>query len=247
LGLVLGVVLVAGGIAAAIAAGLLLNDEATPVSIQDVLQRFHEGGGGGGRLDGVYLYTTRGEESVDALGGAHHRYPAKTTVTAVTVPCGLELQWDALEGRSATWTLCATRRGIELQGWEVVHRFFGQTDSTSYVCSESMLVPAQRTAGATSAFRCRSSRGQEVGHVRVVGIENVVVAGTRLSAVHVRTVGQVTGGDDGTETVDWWLDERSALPLRISLTSRTSRPFLVGDVHYREDADLRLLSATPLR
>jgi len=62
----------------------------------------------------------------------------------------------------------------------------------------------------------------------------------------VRTVARVTGGDHGTETVDWWLDERN-FPVRIGLTSRTSRGFFIGDVHYREDAELRLRSTTPLR
>jgi hypothetical protein len=246
-GAVLGVALIAGGVVAAIASGLLLRDTATPVSIQEVLQRFHEGERASGELDGVYLYATRGAESVDALGGARHRYPAKTTITALTVPCGVSLQWEALEARSSTWTLCATRRGIELQTWDLVHRFFGQTDRTGYACGGTVLVPAQRAAGGPTAFRCRSDSGRQAGEARVVGIEQVAVAGARLKAVHVRTVARVTGGDSGTETFDWWLDERTGLPLRIAFASRTSRPFLIGDVHYREEAELRLLSTTPLR
>ena len=161
--------------------------------------------------------------------------------------CGLRLHWEALEARSATWTLCATRLGIELQGWQVVHRFFGRTDRTSYTCTRTVLAPADETSGATSTFRCRSSRGLESGQARLIGLEDVPVGGARLRAVHVRTVAQVTGGDHGTETTDWWLDERQGLPLRIVLVSRTSRPFFIGDVHYREDADLRLLSTSPLR
>jgi hypothetical protein len=240
--------LAAGAIAAAIASGLLLNDKATPVSSQDVLERFHAGeqGAGAGKLDGVYLYATRGEESVDALGGATHRYPKRTSITVVAVPCGVKLLWEPLEERSATWTLCATRSGIELSGWEVVHEFFGQRDRTSYTCTESVLVPAQEASGA-SAFHCSSDSGRQEGQTRVVGLEEVAVAGSPLRAVHVRTVGHVTGGDEGTEMTDWWLDERSGLPLRIGLSSRTSRSILIGEVHYREDADLRLRSTTPLR
>lgn len=241
------VAVITGVIAAVIEWGFLLHDTATPVSIQDVVQRFHNGERGGGKLDGVYLYATRGGESIDAFGGAHHRYPARTSITAVRVPCGLRLHWQPLEGRSVTWTLCATRLGIELHAFQVVHRFFGRTDRTSYACAGSVLVPARKTSGATSTFRCRSSRGQEAGQARVLGFQEVAVAGGRLRAVHVRTVVRVTGGDDGTETVDWWFDERKGLPVRIGLASRTSRPFFIGDVHYREDADLRLLSMTPLR
>src|SRR5262245_26155673 len=133
-GLVLVPLVIAGGVAVAIASGLLLNDKATPVSIQDVLEHFHEGERGSGELDGVYLYTTRGEESVDALGGATHRYPKATTITVVTAPCGMRLLWEPFEERSVAWRLCATAAGIELAGWEVAHEFFGQGDRTGYTC-----------------------------------------------------------------------------------------------------------------
>ena len=247
LGLALLVPLVAAGaVAAAIYAGLLLNDTATPTSIQDVLQRFHEDGRAGGKLDGVYLYATRGSESVDALGGAQHAYPKTTTITVTTTPCGLQLLWEPLEERSAQWTLCATRSGIGLSGWNVVHEFFGRRDRTAYACTEGVLVPAQAAAGP-SALRCTSGSGRQSGTTRVLGAAAVAVAGSRLRAVHVRTVGRVTGGDSGTEITDWWLAVPSGLPLRIGLSSRTGRSILVGTVHYREDALLRLRSTKPLR
>ena len=137
--------------------------------------------------------------------------------------------------------------GVELDSSQVVHRFFGRTDRTTYTCSGSVLMPAHVTSGATSPFRCRSSRGREAGQARVIGLQEVSVAGVRMSALHVRTVARVTGGDHGTEIVDWWFDGRNLLPIRIGLTSRTSRGFFIGDVHYREDAELRLGSMTPLR
>ena len=150
--LVLGVAVVAGGLAAAQASGLLLHDTAKPASVEEALRRFREGGRAAGKLEGVYLFTTRGEESLDALGGAHHRYPATTSVTAARVPCGMRLHWEALQGRSTTWTLCATRLGIELRASEEVHRFFGQSDRTTYDCEGSVLMPAQETNGAAHAF-----------------------------------------------------------------------------------------------
>ena len=238
---------VLAGVIAAVVGGLLLSDTAKPASIQDVVRRFQQADRSAGKLDGVYLYATRGQESIDALGGVHHRYPATTGITAVSVPCGMRLHWDALQGRSSTWTLCATPLGIELHATEVVHRFFGQTDRTSYACAGSVLVPAGETAGATRAFHCRSSRGGEAGRARVVGFEDVVVGHAKVNAVHVRTVAQVTGGDHGTETVDWWLDASNGLPVRLGFVSRTSRPLPIGDVHYKENADLRLLSTTPRR
>ena len=81
----------------------------------------------------------------------------------------------------------------------------------------------------------------------MLGRGELTVGGRRVDVVRVRTVGRVTGGDSGTETVEWWLDVRTGLPARIVLASRTSRPFLIGRVHYREDADLQLVSMTPRR
>ncbi len=246
-GVVLVVALAAGGLAAAVAGGLLLHDTATPVSIADVVARFHQRGGPAGSRDGVYLYLTRGGESVDALGGAHHRYPGTTSITSVGAPCGVRLDWEPLRERSATWTLCTTPHGVELRRFAVSHRFFGLGDTTAYSCAGSVLLPAHESAGATSPFHCRSSRGREAGTAHVVGFQPVSVKGTALSAVHVRTVAHVTGGDHGTEITDWWFDVRNGLPLRIDLESRTSRGIFVGTVHYREDASLRLLSTKPLR
>src|SRR5262245_41031561 len=99
LGLVIAFALIAGAVVAAVAAGFILHDTAKPVSIQDVVRQFREAVQKPGQLEGVYLYSTRGEESVDALGGATHHYPARTTITVVEVPCGVRLQWQPLEER----------------------------------------------------------------------------------------------------------------------------------------------------
>lgn len=238
--------LVVGAIAIAVWSGLLLNDKATPVSIQDVLDRFHEGAPPSGKLGGVYLYATRGEESVDAIGGATHHYLRSTTITVNTVPCGMRLTWDPFEERSVRWTLCATADGIELAGWEVAHEFFGQADRTGYTCTNMVLVPTEADFAASS-FHCRSDQGRQDGQTEMLGAEEIAVGSARRTGVHVRTVGQVTGGDGGTETTEWWLDERSGLPLRITLHNRTSRKVLIGRVHYSEDVDLRLRSTKPLR
>ena len=123
--------MVVGSVGAAIAGGLFFADTAKPASIEDAVQRFQAGGARTAKLDGVYLYATTGGESIDALGDVHHRYPATTSITARGAQCGVRLRWDALQGRSATWTLCSTRAGVDLGTEEVVHTFFGQGDDTA--------------------------------------------------------------------------------------------------------------------
>ena len=88
--------------------------------------------------------------------------PATTTITAMGAPCGVKLRWDALQGRSTTWTLCSTKAGVELGTEEVVHTFFGQADDTTYACAGSELL-------RSGTLACRSGHGRQAGTVHVVG------------------------------------------------------------------------------
>ena len=247
LGVALGIVVFVGGLVAAHATGLFLHDSATAASIQEAVNRFRESNPNASELEGVYVYETSGSESIDALGGAHHLYPAETVITASAVSCGLKLRWDALEKRSTTWTLRATTQGFELRTSDEVHQFFGQTDRTVYTCEKRALLPARRPVGLTRSFTCRTQKGAEAGDVRIIGRERLHVGGDRVEVVHVRMTTRMSGENSGVETIDWWLDAHSALPVRIVLSSRTARKLFVGTVHYREDVDLRLASTKPRR
>ena len=244
IGILLGAFVVAG-LAGARASGILFHDLSKPASIEGALRAFRENSPDAQELEGVYVYGTTGGESVDAFGGARHHYPARTSVTAHRVPCGLELDWAALEDRATTWTLCSTDAGIELRGSDERHKFFWQNDRTTYVCEGAVLVAAGDAASAGHNFTCTAANARETGHAQLVGPERIDVDGTATATIHARTVATVSGQNHGTQTVDWWLDAATALPVRIVLQSRTSRKTIVGLTHYNEDAELRLLSTTP--
>ena len=234
-------------IAAAWTSGFFLHDSSQAASISEALRRFRASGHGPGALNGVYIYATKGSESINALGGAKHIYPAKTSITAIEVPCGIQLRWAALEKRSTTWTFCSTAAGTELRISDERHAFFNLSDHAVYVCSGRLLIPKQPVTGATRPFSCHSSRNLEVGVARVIGRGTVAVGGRPVRAIHVSTDLTIRSRDSGSETIDWWLDTATALPLSIELRSRTSRKMWVGRVRYHEDLNLRLLSLTPLR
>jgi hypothetical protein len=237
LGLVIALVLVGGGLGVAVAGGWLLHDTAKPASVSGAVTRLRTSGAKGG----VFVYATRGSEALNAFVKARHVYPPRSALTIVPAACGERLTWSALEGRSTTWTLCRTSRGLELRAETEVHRFFGQTDRTRYACTGALLGPGGRV------YRCRSERGHERGEIHAFGREELSVGGRRVAALHVQTVGEVAGGDNGTETTDWWLEPKTGLPLRLSFASRTSRPLRIGSAHYSERADLRLVSTSPRR
>jgi hypothetical protein len=247
IGLFLGVTAIAAALVIAWATGLILHDSSQAASISQALRDFRASGHTGGKLSGVYVYATQGRESIDALGGAHHTYPRETGITVTGVPCGLQLRWAALQGRSTTWTFCHSGSGIALARSDETHSFFGQHDHTVYECSRRILVPGDTKANDSRSFECHSGQNIESGEARILGRRLLEVGGSPVPAVHARTTLQIHGHDSGTETIDWWLDARTSIPLRIELRSRTSRPMFIGTVHYREDFRLRLLSLVPKR
>ncbi len=234
-------------IAAAWAGGFFLHDSSQAASISEALRRFRASEHGSGGLNGVYLYATKGSESVDALGGTSHTYPPKTSITVIEVPCGIQLRWAALEERSTTWTFCSTATGTVLRSSDERHAFFNQRDHTIYLCSGRLLLPKSWVAGSTKSFTCRSRRNTEVGKARVLGHGTIEVGGRHVRAIRVSTDLKIVARDSGSETIEWWLDSATAIPLRIDLRSRTSRKMWVGRVRYHEDLNLRLLSLTPMR
>jgi hypothetical protein len=235
--------LVAAALLGAHATGLLLDDSARPASVGEAVSSYRHGSAAQAGISGVYVYSTRGSESIDALGGARHRYPARTTITVRRAPCGLTLRWQPLAGRVTTWTLCTRSSTIELRAIDQLHRFFGQDDRTRYACSGGVIVPGHE---ASPPFDCQAGSGTETVSAQSLGTARVRVGGHLIDAVRVRTLARVGGSNRGSETVEWWLDVHG-LPLHIVLRSRTSRRVFLGTVHYREDAELRLLSATPRR
>lgn len=230
--------LILGALAfAAFGVNRIATDSTKPVPHGSALSKFRQAVRYPTGYEGVYSYATTGKESVDALTGATHVYPSKTTITVIRRGCGVQLQWDALDGRSTTWTLCTSHSAVTLRGVRETHTFFKRTDHTNYTCTQSR-----------THFTCTAPKGGESGDVSSLGESAVNVGGILVAALIVRTDATVTGSSHGVETTTWWLAPRTLLPLRIVLASRTSRKEpLVGTVHYREDAKLVLLSRTPSR
>jgi len=232
--------------AVAVAGRLLFHDTSRPASVTAALRVFRSEVRHPAAGEGVYLYRTAGGESLSVLNGTAHAYPATTTVALVRADCGVQLHWQALAERSTTWLLCRNAHGIVMRSSDEVHTFFGQTDRTDYRCSGAW--PSGGPSGMRRPFACSSKGGRERGFAVVVGRSVLVVGGTRVDAVHIRTTSVVSGGNHGTETSDWWLARDSAAPVRIALSSRTSRTIpILGTAHYREHAVLALESLDPLR
>lgn len=242
------VLVVGAGIA--VVRAVVLRDTAAPAALDDVLARYRAAAEAGGSPvpAGVYLYATRGSESVSALGGATHRYPVRSTLTVTEAPCGMDLRWDALRTRSVTWRVCAAGPGgrtQRLRGWSERHQFFGQDDSTDWTCPDAAWLVAGAAPGDERPYRCDGGDTVQRGTLTVVGTEWLDVRGARVRAVRLRIVEDDSGGARGRVEEERWLEEQTGLPLRLRYRVRSVNDSPIGDVTFTEEYDLRLLSLEP--
>ncbi|MCE9622187.1 MAG: hypothetical protein K8R99_07585 [Actinomycetia bacterium] len=201
---------------------------------------------------GVYLYTTEGRESIDALEGTEHVYPDETTITFAATGCGVEMRWDALVERHDEWNLCVTSAGIELQPTGgSYHVFFGQEKIEPIVCDRTvLLLPSDVAEPPTTAeaVPLTCTIGGEpwlpVWQVLERGVRTV--EGVDIAVQHVQMT--VVDEDEFHEhiTLDWYLDDHGLL-IAATLSKETLADTVLGGVTYKESYTLALKSLTPLR
>ena len=243
------VVLAGGGVVAWVVQS---RSGSEPADVADAVAAFREATAGRAPLEtpvpeGVYVYETAGREKTDALTGFTNRYPALSAITVTHAPCGARMRWDVLEGRSTTWDFCVTSTGWTLEKQDERHTFFGRTERTTYRCAGSPFRPAGDRPGVSLETRCTTGSTEERGSVRIVGLETLPVGAEEVETVHVRRTSSFTGETRGETTHDVWLHRETGVPVRIVMVSRTTNDSPIGDVHYEEDASLRLTSLVPRR
>ncbi len=152
-----GILIGLGAVAAvALSAGavwrLVLREQVEPASVDEAVARFREAALRGDTPipAGVYLYATTGTESISALGGRRHRYPARSTLTVTSGGCGMQLRWDVLRTRRTTWEVCPEGGGQRLAAWVEAHNFVGRDDVTTWRCDGTAWLPPDPTAGSAT-------------------------------------------------------------------------------------------------
>ncbi|GAC1319309.1 MAG: hypothetical protein NVSMB12_18540 [Acidimicrobiales bacterium] len=195
---------------------------------------------------GVYTYATDGSERVSALGGQSHTYPARTTITVTSTPCGSNARWDPLQQRFDEWDMCNAGSGLQLRRITTYHEFFSQADRRVYDCTpETRFRPDSTVAGTTFGGRCVASGAAAVLSGSVVGVEQVLVGSTPVQAVHVHLDEQLTGATSGTRSGDRWFALADNLLLRLVSTTEADTQTAFGPTHYHETVRLALTDLRP--
>lgn len=234
--------------AAAIVVGVVLRDTAEPASVADAVARYRAAAAAGETPvpPGVYVYATSGEESISALGGTTHRYPARSTITVTGAACGMTLRWDVLKTRTTTWEICSEGDDQELASWVERHVFFGQDDQTTWHCKGWTWLPAEDGAGR-ARLGCDGGDSVMSGTVDNLGLETLTVAGDPVETVHLRVRAAERGVARGPVLEDRWVESETGLPVRIRYRVRTANESPIGDVTFTERFTVRLLSLEPRR
>src|SRR5262249_45502230 len=152
----------------------LLRDTAEPVTVGEAVTSFRtETERTPGTLPvapGVYVYATNGYEKTDALTGVTHRYPRRSTITVTAADCGMHLTWPVLKGGSTEWPLCVTDAGGKLRTQDGRHTFFGRTETTTYACENTPILPFPVSLKRSWPVSCSTDDAHETGVVRFADI-----------------------------------------------------------------------------
>lgn len=250
-------------VAAAAVAVIVLRNDTSELSVPEAVDAYREANDATAVSDdarasiaklpkpGVYVYATSGQAEVDALAGATHHYPERTTLTVTLAGCGARLRWVAVQQRWEERTVCPATDGLGLGEVRTFREFFGQGDERTYTCDQgAMELPAH--AATRFVATCSSGGTSKSGATEirftgtVLGIEPVTVAGETLQAVHVSVVGTFTGATRGEQTTERWLLP-GGLVAREQRHQRTVSDSVVGTVTYQERYVLELTSTEPRR
>jgi hypothetical protein len=194
---------------------------------------------------GVYVYTTSGRDEVDALGGAHHDYPATTTITVTPSECGVLQRWDVLQERWEAWDRCIDGDTIRQPARTTSDQFFGQTQTDSYTCTGDAR-PIDAPVGTTWIITCVQGAEADVHTGEIIGTESLTVGDHGVPTLHVRVSITTADTPSDVQTIDTWYQSGSDLVIAQTAHSATSNPSPIGAVHYVEDYEIHLTSLTPL-
>ena len=192
---------------------------------------------------GVYEYATKGEDSVDALNGAHHTYPATTTITVTPTACGVRQRWDVLVQRWEEWERCTAGSGISEPSRTNFDQFFGQSQTDVSLCTGAARpLAAAATVTWTKVCTIGSRASTYVG--LVIGTEQQTVGSSTVETLHVRiSITDDTPSD--RQQIDTWYLTGTDLVVAQTSTVTTSNKTQVGTVHYAEAYSIRLMSIVP--
>lgn len=198
--------------------------------------------------EGVYTYATDGGESVDALGGARHEYPDRTTITVRHTGCGYTARWEPLRERWEEFDICRAEDRAWMRTITLYHEFFGRGMRHDYTCGDAATIAeASSEPGQRWSWDCHSDGGSMHTVIEVVEFATRDVGGQPVEAVHVLIHNTMEGDTRGTREADVWYDRWSGLELSGTYDTDTTVDTPMGPSRYVERFSRTLTDLQPRR
>ncbi len=231
---------------------LRARDSTTVVSVDEAIGSFRDvsdtSASGSRPEPGVYLYETVGDEHIDALGGATHTYPAKTTMSVTLTDCGYRVRWDVFKERFDELDLCVSPAGESVATTRQYREFFGLSNDRTYQCDAEALVRVEPSVfGETRATPCTSPTSDAEIRVTVLGNESIEVGGSAVDSLHILLETTLSGDVRGTSTLNYWADPGTGLIFRRESSVQTDADSPLGVTKYDENYTVQLVSLDPER
>lgn len=242
---------------------LLARGTSTPVPLEEIEERYHSSttstavalptrppssGTAAANpvlpVPGVYLYTTQGEDKIDALAGDQHGYPATTTITITASGCGVLQRWDVLRERWESWQRCVAGDGVAEPARTNYDEFFSNGVLEEFTCTGDAR-PVDAPAGSTWSAACTNGDESQTMAGMVIGREPRTVGGAEVDTLHVTVT--VTDADPrNQQVIDTWYLLGSDLVVAQMSTDHAVNPSPIGDVNYDESYQIQLTSLEPV-
>jgi len=257
---VLLVLLVAGGARLAVA---WINRGAEEASTRDVIERYRrEAGGGAGTSGflrparGVYTYRASGTERLSILGTAQQWGPTMPATLTTGADGCWTLRIDYSTNHWQEEDYCPSGNRLLDEGGRGYQSFdFGAAkigDTTVFTCDppgEVIRVDARPGESWPQSCEGRSQGSgttvRSAGTNTFVGIEELVIGGRKVPALHYRQRRTLSGDQTGTEDTHSWYAVGDAMLLRATHDTTVRSPSPIGEVTYTEQGEFRLTSLRP--
>jgi len=205
---------------------------------------------------GVYAAVGAGSASL-SFPPATQKYGTEVpvTITPTSPNCWLT-KVDFNTAYSQQWTYCIENGRLTEHGNTTSTRWdlgaFTTTNVATFSCEPpGEIVRSEFVVGEKATYRCLGTSTEISGETtsdvtfEALGRESLMVGDESVEAFHFREIDVLTGPQTGTTQIDYWYDTKDLLLLKLvrTVSLRTDSP--VGDITYKENGEVALITRVP--
>ena len=251
--------------AAAVVVSYLVRDRAEPKSIDRAVDDFRQGAAEPTPDAADERLPAEGVYELVGSGGQEISFPPLSEADGTTMPGSVEhldgncFRWrvDYNDAHWHQWDFCRDGDDLLLGPQRNYLRWdFGSVAAENigdFSCDPPQRYPIGSPPGTVTTATCTGTNTAVSGastttdRTEVVGTEDLDIGGEDVAAVHLRQEDQLTGAQTGANTVEWWFEPRTGLPLRVARTYRLDTASPVGSITYTEEGQWQVTSLEPRR